>query len=279
MKEALANETPADVMRRKCRAMVQRAKADRWEGPPFNPWFLAGLNRIKVEETDQDIGGEGTLFPRRDRLVIQYRAGRMIERQRFTICHELAHTCFPDYYRFVRHHEAEGITDAAYRRFENLCDIGAGELLMPFEDFSADLPAGRVCLPHVSALGSRYLASIDAALKRVMDLTLYPCAAAFLTDESFKEFKAVPGQMRIKYFWKSASLKAFFPPGTLLPNESCAHAAPLKAADVFPKSPEVWQIDGKAGSWYVEPLRLPAVPNNKDYPKVVTLLHRPQTTT
>ena len=253
--------------------MVRRAKEHGWCGPPFEPRYLAGLNRIKVIATDEDIGGEGCIFALKGRVFIKYRSGRVLERERFTICHELAHTCFPDLYEFVNHHGASLQTDREYREFENLCDIGGGELLLPFEDFITDLKKSYICLARMGDLGRRYVASLDATIKRMLDMTDHPCAAAFLTDEGFKEFAAVSGQLRIKYFWKSTGFNAFLNPGALLPAKSCALSATDVANPSFPKSKETWWLNGRSHSWYVQAVRLPAIPGNKDYPKVVALLH------
>jgi hypothetical protein len=252
--------------------MVRYAKSVGWSGPPFDPWILASILGIHVEETNDEAIGEGQIFPLGDKVIIQCRAGRILERQRFTICHEIAHTCFPDVYEFVRRQDPEPV-DEAHRKFENLCDIGAGELIMPQEDFLADLNSTHVCLPHACALGSRYVASIEAAIRRVLGLCSHPCAAAFLTDEDFKDFRAVQGRMRVRYYCKSTSFNAFFKPGLLLPAGSCAVSAPESAEKTFPKSRETWWINGKPRSWYVEALRLPVVPAAPDYPKAVALLH------
>jgi hypothetical protein len=252
--------------------MVERAKSFGWSGPPFEPRILASLSDIRVEETTDDFGSEGRIFPRCGKIVIQLRAGAMVERQRFTICHELAHTCFPDAFEFVRHQDSSP-ADEAHRKFENLCDIGAAELLLPHDEFLADLQQAHPGLAHSTFLSGRYLASIDATVRRVLDLTEHPCAAVFLTDENFKEFGAVVGRMRVKYLWKSNAFKGFVPPGTLLPKGSCTCSAPPTARDGFPKTRETWWVNGRPYSWYIESLRLPAVPANKEYPKVVALLH------
>ena len=151
--------------------------------------------------------------------------------------------------------------------------MGPVELLLPYEDILADLKASHVCLAYLSCLGRRYVASLDATIKRILDLTTHPCAAAFLTDESFKDFPAVPGRLRIKYFWKSKSFRAFLHPGTLLPAQSCALSAAALASPVFPLSRETWWVSGHPYSWYVQPVRLPNVPGNREYPKIVALLH------
>lgn len=272
LREAQGNERPRDIIRRKCREMVTLAKSHGWSGPPFDPAILAGLNGIKVEETDEPFDGDGRIFPRRGQVVIQYRKGQMLERQRFTICHELAHTCFPDAFERVR---CSGRTDsdAAYRSFERLCDIGAAELLLPREEFTADLNQRVLSLPHADELRQRYLASIDATVIRCVSLTDHRCTAAFLTDSAFDEFTPIPGRPRVKYCFPSSSFTGFIPSGTLLP----ANSAVLKAADkplaCSPPPKETWWISGKPYTFYVEAMGLPAIPENREYPKVLALLH------
>ena len=273
LNEAKSGETAEAVVRRKCREMVARAKAKGWNGPPFDPEILASLHGIKVESTDDPMVQEGRIFPRRGEIVVQYRNGRLIERQRFTICHELAHTCFPDVFEYHRQRTPGKNADDLDKEFEMLCDIGAAELLMPHEDFLSELNNSQVCLVKTDVLRSRFIASIDATLRRVIGLTSYPCAAVFLTDSAFKDFPAVPGQMRIKFFWKTGTFKRFLPPGTLAPDGSSVLKAPHKAPDNFSPANETWLIDGKPQKWLVEALKLPPVQENNDYPKVVALFH------
>lgn len=273
LREAVGRETAEDVMRRKCREMVRAAKARGWSGPPFDPKILASLNGIRVQEVTEDFGSEGRIFPWRNRVVIQFRSGLIPERQRFTICHELAHTCFPDTYERVRCRQTPNLDHGAYRGFEQLCDIGASELLMPYEDFSADLARAPVGLAVTVNLSRCYVASIEATAKRLLDLTTHACAAVFLTDEAFKNFSAVPGRLRVKYFWKSGSFRGFFPPGALVPPDSCVHSAPPHHCTDFSLKPETWLVDGRSATWQVEALRLAPVPSVADYPKVMAFVH------
>jgi len=275
MKEALSGEMEEDVMRRKCRAMVAYARTHKWIGPPYCPKLLAGIHGVQVEDTDETFDGEGRIFPRRGRVVIQVKRGVLPERRRFTICHELAHTCFPDAYEFIRHHDpAAG--EAEHKRFEALCDVGAAELLLPHEDFTTDLLQIESNMVQATFLCSRYNASIEAVLRRLLALTTHNCVAAFLTDQAFKSFPALPGGLRIKYFLGSPAFKGFLPPGTILPANSAALAATTVAPASFPTTRETWLIDDRPKSWFVEALRLPEIPGNNDYPKVVALLHPEQ---
>lgn len=271
MTEARPGESAPDVMRRKCRALVSRAKAVGWSGPPFDPQLLASIEGIKVQATDEDIEGDGCIFPVRGRLVIQYRRGPTNERRRFTICHEIAHTCFPDVFERVRFH-GSALTDEAHKRFENLCDIGAAEILMPLDEFRADLAAGSTLL-HAQTIGRRFVASIDATVRRVLDLTEDACAAVFLTDRATKDLAPIRGRMRVKYCWKSPSFRGYFPVGTLTPLRCVALGALPELTNSCPPFRETWWINDKPRSYYIQSLRLPEIPGNADYPQVLAMLH------
>lgn len=270
--EAQPGEKAEDIMRRKCRAIVARGKRDGWSGPPFEPKILASILGIKVEETREDIPGDGQIFSKRGDVIIQYRAGQLPERQRFTICHEIAHTCFPDSFTHPQYFEGPPAADKGFQQFENLCNVGASELLFPLEDFRPDLDRSELRLRHTLDLATRYGASLDATMRRALDLTLHKCAAVFLTDTAFEDFKALPGRMRIKYHWRSGSFRGFLPKGTLVPKTSKTSASSFPEVARLRDARETWWIQDRPRSFYVEPAKLPVVPN-LDYPKVVALLH------
>ncbi|HEV3272829.1 MAG TPA: ImmA/IrrE family metallo-endopeptidase [Candidatus Methylacidiphilales bacterium] len=278
MKEALADECPIDVIRRKCRAMVNHGRSYGWKGPPFDPKALAGLHDIIVEETHTPMDGEGQILPRHGKTVIQYRAGILPQRQRFTICHELAHTCFPDIFDFVRRRGAESDEDKAHRQFENLCHVGAGELLMPFPEFHQSAIGHYFNGELVHALATEFDASLDATIKRLIDCSTEPCGAAFLTDEAFSTFGAWKGRNRVVWYWHNDAMKGYVPSGTLVPESSACNKCVATSADI-PASRETWYIANSPRSFYVEALRLPAVPEKPDYPKVAAILHSKRPTT
>jgi hypothetical protein len=272
MKEAIAGESPTDVIKRKCRAMVDHARKFGWKGPPFCPKLLAGLHDIVVEETNSPMDGEGQILPRRGKTVIQYKAGILPQRQRFTICHELAHTCFPDVFELVRNRGAESDEDKAHRQFENLCHAGAGELLLPSPEFHQAAIGHLFGGTLVHALSAKFDASLDATVKRVIECSTEPCAAAFLTDEAFSDFRAWKERSRVVWYWHHEAMKGYIPKGTLVPADSVCNTCIATAADV-PASRETWYIGNSPRSFYVEALRLPVVPEKPDYPKVVAILH------
>lgn len=271
MGEAHPGEKPADVMRRKCREMVDRARCLDWAGPPFDPEILAGLNGIIVEETDSPMDGEGSLFVRRGKVVIQYLRGIVRERQRFTICHELAHTCFPDAFEFVRRRLK--VNEEAHKKFEHLCDVGAGELLMPHEHFSDRLKTSFPDLRLLQALAQDFIVSPDATAKRLIDLTSHSCAAVFLTDGAFDSYRAWENRNRVVWMWKSESFKGYFPRGTLLPAFSICNKSAEPNANGTSFERETWFVNNKPRTVYVQTMQLPLVPAQTGYPKVLCLVH------
>lgn len=271
MAEALPGEKAEDVIIRKCRRMVSFAKSKGWVGPPFDPKILAGLFKIKVEAASDGIDGDGCIFPRNGRLVIQYRPGRTEERQRFTICHELAHTCFPNQFSSTHYHNGTAY-DEAFRKFELLCDRGAAELLMPHEEFHADIVGSPASIKKGTELATRYKASFDATIRRILDLhTTASCAAVFLTTRNVGNERTPEGRLRALYCWKSRGFSGYIPSGTLLPVNSVAWGP--NRASLTSVTKETWWIGGRPRSFYVEAHDLPPVPENPEYPSVVVLIH------
>ena len=125
--EALPGETAADVIRRKARVIVAKARP-LWAGPPFCPIALADIEGIVVEEAPCDIRSDGRIFSKGGQVYIQYAMGQCNERMRFTVCHELAHTLFPDCFKRERRRSP---VEKAEWEFENLCNVAASEFLFP----------------------------------------------------------------------------------------------------------------------------------------------------
>ncbi|MGH9425805.1 MAG: hypothetical protein ACRD2L_05795, partial [Terriglobia bacterium] len=95
---------PETLIRDSARRLVAQALALQWPGPPYDPKILAGLRDIAVEPTDEDIGAEARILAKPEgSLLIQYDPSKAKARVNFSICHEIAHTFFPDCFETVRH--------------------------------------------------------------------------------------------------------------------------------------------------------------------------------
>jgi len=94
---------------------------------------------------------------------------------------------------------------------------------------------------------------------------------SFLTDETFKDFPAIRGQMRVQWTWPSKSFNGFLRHGTLASKNSDILQNALEIAQPFSKTRETWWINSKPRSWYVAAVRLPAIPGLSGYAKVAAL--------
>lgn len=272
---------PKALIRLLAREKVAFAKKNRWSGPPFCPKIFTSIFGLRCKEVDHDIGGDGRilLYPN-GRPWIEYRSGRLPERQRFTIFHEFAHTLFPDYAEFLpRHHQAstKKVPDPD-REFENLCDVGASELLLPIDDFRTHLgefPA--LGFEAIHQLSERYQASVEATTYRLVEVVEdAPCAVVFFTDQ--KDDRVGPGPLWVKNFSANRCFKSFIWPGTTPPENSvvieCYHNN-----GVTKVTQETWSINGSPHTWMVQATKLPIVPDHPEYAKVAALLFssKPQT--
>src|SRR5437867_11139604 len=127
---AIATEkTPIEAVTVLARDLVYKAIEDGWEGPPFDPFWLASYCKIPVT-------------PRHDipdaRLIPEVSGGHRIEfnpnqpraRVRFSLAHEIGHTLFPDCDSMIRNRVPWTSRSDAWQ-LELLCNIAAAEILMP----------------------------------------------------------------------------------------------------------------------------------------------------
>jgi len=103
--------------------------------PPFLPERLAALRGIKILK--EDLGNlDSLLLPLRDGFEIKINVTHSPQRQNFSCAHEIAHTFFlEEEGRTVIERLKRGNGQSANWE-EELCDIAASELLMPYQIFS-----------------------------------------------------------------------------------------------------------------------------------------------
>ena len=272
---AYPNEGGAEsIIRRLAREKVAYAKSRGWAGPPYCPKELVSLFGIKCKEVDHEIDGEGRiLLCRTKKLQIEYRKDRLPERQRFTIFHEFAHTLFPDYCEFIpQHQSSQKNPPSPLKKFEHLCDVGASEMLMPLDDFTADFQKQkRLNVESVHMLRERYRASIDATIYRLLDLvTSVGFAAVFLTDQ--RGTNQGYGSLWVKHTSRNGLFKSYIPAGVTPPANSVATQCYRNDLETTAAVKETWWIKGAPRSWLVQAAKLPTVKEDPNYPKVVALL-------
>jgi Zn-dependent peptidase ImmA (M78 family) len=119
-------------------------------------------------------GSEGALHP----LGASYSAGFLLmlntlasaSRRRFTLAHEICHTFF---YELVP--EIKFAPHEPFEEEEHLCNVGAGELLMPESPLRSSVLGRTVSLDSLAWLAAEYSVSISAMLLRLKILRLWKC--------------------------------------------------------------------------------------------------------
>lgn len=128
------------------------------------------------------------------------------ERQRFTICHELAH--------FILRIKSDHARPSwSYKKplGEIYCDVFAAELLLPHPLFKPAAEASQITFASLDSLGEQFLASVTAVGSRFAALLSDPCA--FVLCE----------QGKVRYAARSSKLRecgAWISPGIEVPNGS-----------------------------------------------------------
>lgn len=258
------DEEPPDVIRRLARDLVNEALSLDWEGPPYNPETLASLRGIEIRKA-ANLRSEAHIIPKADgKLLIEYDPTKTNKRINFSICHEIAHTLFPDHYESTHNRNYQEKSHAS--ELECLCDIGGAELLMPHESFLSDLSTP-LALDTVRYLSERYQASSEAILIRIAQLSSQPCAVVFLS-EKFKPteqreskclefdfgFPLKQPKLRVDYVQATEGFPVFIPPHKSVPEDSVAYEC-LTAYDII-EGTEKWDLNG-FGLWTVQAGVLP----------------------
>jgi Zn-dependent peptidase ImmA (M78 family)/O-acetyl-ADP-ribose deacetylase (regulator of RNase III) len=262
---ALAGEDdPEQVVTARARALALEAMSEGWEGPPYDPFELAQRLGIRIVPRD-DLYDACIRAEGRD-MVIEYNPTRPRGRVRYTVAHELAHTLFPDVEERVRFRDADQRTGDDWQ-LEMLCNIAAGELLMPAGTFP-ELGREALDIEHLMALRKRWDVSTEAMLLRAATLTDQP-ATVFAASRVDPEALASP--LRIDYSRGSRSWNALLKRGTRIPKGSAAYRCTAvgysaRGAD------ETWR---GAGDVHVEVVGLPPYPGQR-IPRVAGLI-RPAT--
>lgn len=250
LKEGQPGESAKDIIIRKARAIVAKHR-HFWKGPPFCPFELADLEGVIVQEAPCDIKSDGRIFPKGCKVYIEYAKDQCEERKRFTICHELAHTLFPDCYKRERRRSP---AEKAEKEFEDLCNVAAAEFLFPFDEFKEDMGTSRVSANDLRQLAERYKASIDATSRRIVALSNHPACAVFAVHKMPKGGGKT--SLAVQYSVPNLGFGHNIHPNLRINSKSVANIAYAEQRLVS-CSRENWYIRGEWGRFHVEATPLP----------------------
>lgn len=172
--------------------------------------YLRAANAILIAEP-MGPGESGSTITRPDgKHVITVNEAEPLVRQRFTICHEVAHIILklPSSHQEVPQHSI------AKRHINEIhCDTFASELLMPYALWKAEVPDGSPSEEVIERMAQAFHCSFPAAASRYATLARSPCA--FVTME----------KGAVRYAARSARLRVLggcISPRSVIPEGSVA---------------------------------------------------------
>jgi Zn-dependent peptidase ImmA (M78 family) len=239
---------PIETIREAARKLVLEAIDAHVLSVPVDPFKLAALRSIKVIPR-QDIREAQTVAGPDNLPVIEYNPNRPKGRIRFSICHELGHTLFPDCLEQVRHRGFHTHVSSSEHELEVLCNIAAAELLMPIGSMQEELSESDLNIDIAVKMRERYEASVEAVLLRFVSLSPSPYAAfAAVVDES-QGLENV--RYRLDYVKSTPNWGVGLKSGDLLPSDTIVQQCKV-IGFTAKSSNELW-IEG------AEPLRVEAI--------------------
>jgi Zn-dependent peptidase ImmA (M78 family) len=170
---------PRDAIRTKARHLVELFHTTFGSTPPFNMEAMASLRGIRPSSDAPTRSADAELRPDgKGGVLLRLNRDRPRTRQRFSIGHEITHTFFPGYEdkvqcRKPKNRDWSDPEDV----IEVLCDIGASELLFPRPWFPEDARRLARGAEGMAQLAADYQGSLEATLRRLVDLDLEPTAA------------------------------------------------------------------------------------------------------
>lgn len=150
-----------------------------WSGPPYDPFDLAERLGVSVRPANLRVDARTILDPVSGEPGIEYNPSRPRSRVRFSVAHELGHLLFPDVAEQVRHRTATGAvenwTSGHDWQLEALCNVAAGEILMPSQTLAElGVESEYLDIRHLMDARARLEVSAEALLRRVVALSPRP---------------------------------------------------------------------------------------------------------
>lgn len=187
-------------------------------GPPVDVEKIARLLGVAEISRIDTQGFEGTLVtdPEKNSGAIALKLSSPLERQRFTIAHEIGHFVIPTHGREAQCSLSAMRMPGKIGNKEAEANLFAATLLMPASMIRQDMRKWREPdLPKIVDLAGRYVVSKEAMARRVMDLTDNACAVVFSHSGT------------VSYPYRSKSF----------PYVDVAHGAPLPKYSVTARQP------------------------------------------
>ncbi len=156
------------------------------------------------DDMDREESGQTTRIQGHDCIFIN--ATHSVERQRFTILHELAHIVLGIKSNHTGHPTGNQFGSYQGRPQEEvLCDLFAAECLLPRSFFQQDVLESAVTLSDLQMLAEKYQASLTCTASRFVDHTDELCACVLSEAKTIRFARSSAGLRRVGGFVKIGS--------------------------------------------------------------------------
>jgi len=249
------DKDPLDVITQKARSVILNYMESGANGPPFDTMEIARFLGASVLPSAEVRDAKTTFVGGKPQ--IEFNPNRPKNRIRYSICHELVHTFFPDWKEETRYRASRQEMSNDGWQLEMLCNIGASELLMPIGSFP-ELQDRSLSIDGLLQLSLDYEVSIEALLLRFVKLTKIQTAV-------FSASRIVDSERyRVDYAVASATFPRTIPNGLMLPSTSTV--GHCTAIGFTSKGQEKWQHGTEEIS--IECVGIPPYPY-QSYPRVM----------
>lgn len=173
-------------------------------------YVTAANAKVKKDELGEGESGY-TITKPNGKHIITVNSLETEERQRFTICHEIAHIVLG---LESSHEEVPSWSYAKRHPNEIACDTFASELLMPYRQWLSAVPKDEPSVEVIQRMAGLFRTSFPAAASKFATLSNIPCA--FVTME----------RGSVRYAARSKALRnagAWITPRSAIPTSSVAH--------------------------------------------------------
>jgi O-acetyl-ADP-ribose deacetylase (regulator of RNase III) len=248
---------PVELIQQAARTIALNAVENGWAGPPFDPFELASILNYRVvpsqEVQDARLTAEGAGYR------VDFNPNQSLRRIRFSIAHELAHTLLPDCRAHVRNRLRADEMRGDDWQLEMLCNIAAGELLMPAGNLAVE-SMGRLTIDNLLDFQDKFGVSMEAILLRVVRLERRQCAV--FVASCFEEGYC------LDYAVETQGAGFGLGSGLLLPRNT--RIANCRAIGYTAKGDETW---AEGQPLHVESVAIPGYPGHQQ-PRVAGIAYR-----
>jgi Zn-dependent peptidase ImmA (M78 family)/O-acetyl-ADP-ribose deacetylase (regulator of RNase III) len=262
VRKLAGDRDPIELIVEKAREIVLKGMDEGDLTLPIDPFKLAERLSININPT-ADVLDARTVAGPRGVPIIEYNPRRSRTRTRFSICHEIAHTLFPDCTEQIRHRSPHSQTSPIDNEVEMLCNLAAAEFLLPVGSFTEDMSKLQLSIENVVDLRLKYEASVESILLRVVGLSGTECAVFSAMAES----EQIGARYKIEYVKSAGNWETGLRRGGFLPVDSVAKEC--VAIGHTARSKEEWAAG--RGKYSFEMVGIAPYPNRVK-PRVVGLI-------